>query len=165
MSSPARAIPPTAPRTASPPAARQVPRRAARPSERASAPAPRLEVLEVQGRPGRRLPVAVFCAAVMLATLMAVLLVNIALSRGSYESHELAQRRTTLVEQEQALSEELAAAAAPGALADRARALGMVPSTDPGFVRLSDGTVTGEPEPAAADAPAPSPSPSPSATD
>ena len=136
-------------RTAPPAAGRPAPRQAPRPRS-----GPRLEVVEGSARPGHRVPVAVFCAVVMLATLMAVLMLNIALSRGSYESHELTQRRTALVEQEQALREELAAAAAPGALADRARALGMVPGGEPGVVRLSDGTLSGEPAPATAPPPA-----------
>jgi hypothetical protein len=113
----------------------------------------RTRVLAPQARPGSRLPAVLASGVVMLATLMAVLLLNIALSRGSYADQTLTDRQTQLAEREQALREQLAASEAPGALDARARALGMVPAGDPGYLRLTDGTVLGKPEPATAPTP------------
>ena len=44
-----------------------------------------------------------------------------------------------LADQEQALEQEVAEAASPSRLAERAEALGMVRSENPAFIRLSDG--------------------------
>jgi hypothetical protein len=68
-----------------------------------------------------------------------------------------------LADQEQALEQSLARQAAPGRLAGRASALGMVPSENPAFIRLSDGRVLGKPKAGVAPPPPP-PAPSPSAS-
>ena len=80
----------------------------------------------------------------------AVLLMNIALTRGAYDVQGVQRDVTLLSEREQALTERLAAEAAPARLSERATALGMVPSTSPAFIRLSDGAVLGVPQPAEA---------------
>jgi hypothetical protein len=104
-------------------------------------------------------PFALVCAALLAGTLVSLLLLNIALSRGSYREHELEQRRADLADQQQALSERLAAEAAPGRLAQRAAALGMVSNPNPVFLRLSDGAVLGAPTPAPALPSPPPPAP------
>lgn len=119
---------------------------------------PRLRVVSPPATSRSRLPYAAACTAVLAVTLVALLMMNIALSRTSFAVHELEQQRALLVEQEQALSEQLALEGSPGRLAERARALGMVPNPQPAFVRLSDGAVLGSPEPAVApESPAPEP--------
>lgn len=120
-------------------------------------PAPRLRVITAPPSTRRRVPFAASCAALLALTLVALLLLNIALSRGAYQVHELEERQALLAEQQQALSERLAAEAAPGRLAQRAAALGMVPNESPALLRLADGAVLGSPEPATAPPPPPAP--------
>ncbi|GAB2683310.1 hypothetical protein [Thalassiella azotivora] len=109
---------------------------------------PRLTVVTPPPRQRGRLPFALGCTALLVLSLLGLLMLNISLSRGAYQMHELQAEATRLAEREQALSEDLAARAAPAQLAVSARELGMVPSTSPGFIRLSDGAVLGEPAPA-----------------
>jgi hypothetical protein len=123
-------------------------------SPRAAA-APRTRTADAPAPPSR-LSTVLVCGVLMLATLMAVLLLNIALSRGSYTQAKLAQRQTLLAEQEQQLSQQLDDARAPGVLDARAKALGMVPDPDPGYLRLSDGAVLGAPTSASTPSAAPS---------
>ena len=77
--------------------------------------------------------------------LVLLLVLNISLSRGSYELYQGELRQHLLAEQQQVLREQLMANQAPQHLARRARALGMVPAPNPAFVRLPDGSVVGVP--------------------
>lgn len=88
--------------------------------------------------------------AILVLSLLGLLLLNIALTRGAYDVQGLRQEATLLSEREQALTERLAAEAAPGRLSERATGMGMVPSTSPAFIRLSDGALLGVPQPAEA---------------
>lgn len=109
---------------------------------------PRLRVVEPAPSTRRRLPFAAVCAAVLALGLVALLLTNIALSRGAYDIQALQRESTQLSEQEQELTERLAAQASPGRLSEQAAALGMVAGAEPGFLRLADGAVLGAPAPA-----------------
>lgn len=135
-----------------------------RPSTRRAQQPSRLRVLAAPLSTGRRLPFVGLCAALLLASLVTVLVINIALSRGAYDVYLLEQQRTALTEREQQLSERLAIQSSPARLSDRARALGMIPNASPAFIRLSDGVVLGSPEPADPNA-APSVSAIPTAAD
>jgi hypothetical protein len=97
-----------------------------------------------------RAGVVLFCVVMLVAGLVALLLVNIDLSHGSYSMYKLQQEHKELVELRQSLDEEIAAAQAPQELARSARRLGMVPAPEVAFLHLSDGSVTGAPEPARA---------------
>ncbi len=112
------------------------------------APRPRLTLLAPPASTRLRLPFAALCAAVLVASLLGVLVINIVLSRGAYTEHVLESRQVQLTEDEQDLSEQLAVRASPAVLSDRARDLGMVPNVNPAFIRMSDGTVLGSPAPA-----------------
>lgn len=91
-------------------------------------------------------------AAIALATMLAVLVLNIALSRGSYHMARLQNDQAVLSQREQALSEDLAYRSSPQNLANQAQQLGMVPDPSVAFLRLSDGKVLGVPSPAPAGA-------------
>lgn len=132
-------------------------RPAARPTRSAQPrrSAPRLRVISAPPSTRRRVPFAASCAALLALTLVALLLLNITLARGAYRVHALEQQQDLLKEEQQGLSERLAAEAAPARLAQRAAALGMVPNPNPAMLRLEDGAVLGEPEPATAPPPAP----------
>jgi hypothetical protein len=81
---------------------------------------------------------------------MLLLLLNISLSRGSYQIYAQQARLDQLTEHRQALQEDLDARRAPQQLAERAVQLGMVPAGNPAYLRLSDGRVLGKARQAAA---------------
>jgi hypothetical protein len=109
---------------------------------------PRLQVVTPPPTSRSRGPFILGCTALLVVSLLGLLVLNISLSRGAYEVHDLHARATALTEREQQISEELASRAAPARLAQDARKLGMVPAGAPAFIRLSDGKVLGKPEPA-----------------
>jgi len=124
----------------------------------------RLRTVAPRGVLEAQVPFAVLCCAVIVMTLLSVLAINIALSRGSYAAGDLRRERRLLVEEEQALRERLAAAEAPGALERRAAELGMVPG-DLAAIYLAERKVLGEPRPAAPPSAAPSPAAQPPVTE
>jgi hypothetical protein len=107
--------------------------------------------------------------AVLGGGLLVLLGLNTALAQGSFRLSDLQRQVSALDDQQQALQERVAVLAATKRLASQARALGMVATTDPVFLRASDAKVLGHAAPAAgAPAPAPAPvapTPSPSAAD
>lgn len=80
--------------------------------------------------------------------LIAMLVINTSLGQGAFQISELQQEKAVLAEQEAVLTQVVEAASTPSALESSARALGMVPSQNPVFLRLSDGVILGSPKPA-----------------
>ena len=78
-----------------------------------------------------------------------ILVINTSLAQGAFTISELQAEQATLSQQEQTLSEQVAAAAAPENLEQQARSLGMVPSENPVFLSVPSGKVLGNPKPAA----------------
>ncbi|MBI1351870.1 MAG: hypothetical protein GC156_12210 [Actinomycetales bacterium] len=77
-----------------------------------------------------------------------ILVINTSLAQGAFTVSELQGQQAELAQREQALGEQLAAAAAPDRLEAQARALGMVPSENPVFLNVANGRVLGRPKPA-----------------
>ena len=73
------------------------------------------------------MPFVALCMAVLGASLLGVLLLNTSMAQGEYERYGLATRLAQSAQQQQELVTELDQAAAPARLAQRAKALGMVP--------------------------------------
>lgn len=110
--------------------------------------APRKPDLTVVPPPRLRAPKAPFVVLVLALLgggLVALLLLNTALAQGAFTLHDLQRRGVTLTETQQALERQLADEQQPGALARRAKALGMVPGGVPAFVRLPGGKILGRP--------------------
>lgn len=142
-----RAPSPVARRTTSRPAtARPMTRTAARPVDPAGRTTQRPDAARAP-RAGRGVFTLVMCG-VLAAGLLVLLVVNTTLAQGAFALDELSKRMTALTEREQALQQELAAVQTPRGLEQRARALGMVRSPNPVFLRLSDSRVLGTPVPA-----------------
>ena len=143
-------------------AARPLARPALRPAPgtRPRPPAPRLKVV-APARSGSRTGLALLAVALLAGGLMTLLVLNISLSRGSYQLSDAQLEGRRLAERQQALEEEIEAARAPQRLAARARDLGMVPAPNTAFVELPSGKVRGRP--AEAKAP-PKPKPKPKAS-
>jgi hypothetical protein len=79
--------------------------------------------------------------------LIGLLVLNSALSEGSFKLSDLQKDTKSLTDEQQALQRDIDAYSAPEALVRRARELGMVPGGDPAFLD-PDGTVRGVPSPA-----------------
>lgn len=93
-------------------------------------------------------PFVVLVLVVLGVGLVGLLLLNTSLQQGSFLIHDLQTKAAELRERQDELSRRVAVAQAPDTLAKRAKALGMVVNDKPGYLRLDDGTVTGDPEPA-----------------
>ncbi len=95
-----------------------------------------------------RTPFVGLVVMLIVAGLMALLTLNTALQQASFTVSRLERQAAALVDREQALAQQVAVEEGPQRLAERAAALGMVPSETPAFLRTADGTVLGVPTPA-----------------
>jgi hypothetical protein len=96
--------------------------------------------LPTQSRGG----LAALAAGLLTVGLLALLMINIDLGKGAFELTALQRERAQLVEQRQALQEQIETNQAPQRLAAMARSLGMVPAPNTAFLQLPDGRVIGE---------------------
>ncbi|MER6345528.1 FtsB family cell division protein [Streptomyces sp. NPDC001595] len=101
-----------------------------------------------------RTPFVLLVVLLLGGGLIGLLVLNSALSEGSFQLDDLQRETKTLTDEEQALQRDIDAYSAPDALQRRARELGMVPGGDPAFLG-PDGTVKGVPSPAPAAARSP----------
>ncbi|MGW0700510.1 septum formation initiator family protein [Streptomyces sp. NPDC002867] len=104
-----------------------------------------------------RTPFVLLVVLLLSGGLITLLMLNSALSQGSFELSELKKKTTELTDQQQALQRDVDSYSAPDALERRARELGMVPGGSPAFLG-PDGKVRGVPGKATA---LPSPDPEP----
>ncbi|WP_320773858.1 septum formation initiator family protein, partial [Streptomyces sp. CRN 30] len=99
------------------------------------------------GGQAARTPFVLLVVLLLGGGLIGLLVLNSALSEGSFQLDDLEQETKELTDEEQALQRDVDAYSAPQALQRRARELGMVPGGDPAFL-APDGTVKGSPAPA-----------------
>lgn len=144
-------------------AVRTAPRPVGRSAPRPAPVAPRLRVVSAPAHTRSRAGLVLGCTTLLGGGLVALLLVNVSLERGSYELRDRQRRATQLQDQAQSLREQLSALQAPQNLAAQAGKLGMVPNPNAAFLRASDGKVLGVPTRAAA-AKAPTVTPAPATT-
>jgi hypothetical protein len=138
--------------SAATPVTRPAPRPAGAPS-RAPRPqqAPRAPLSVVRTRPQpSRAPFVVLVVGLLLSGLVALLLLNTALTQGAFQEKNLSREVKQLTGTQQSLRLHLAAVQEPRALAERATQLGLVPSQCPVFLRLPAADVLGTPCAAAA---------------
>ncbi|PAZ09257.1 hypothetical protein CLM62_47785 [Streptomyces sp. SA15] len=100
-----------------------------------------------------RTPFVLLVVLLLGGGLIGLLVLNSAISEGSFELDDLQKETKSLTDEEQALQRDIDAYSAPEALQRRAQELGMVPGGDPAFLD-PDGTVKGVPSPAPAPEPA-----------
>ena len=124
---------------------RTAPRRA--PSH-TPAPRPRLRVVGAPAQARTRAPFVVTCIAALASALLGALLLNTSMAQMEYQRYDLATRLSQSAQAQQEMRGRLEQMSSPDALAGAARALGMVPTTSGGYLRLSDGVVLGNPVPA-----------------
>ncbi|MFD5271055.1 septum formation initiator family protein [Streptomyces sp. NPDC058335] len=99
-------------------------------------------------RQAARTPFVLLVVLLLGGGLIGLLVLNSALSEGSFEMDDLQKDTKSLTDEEQALQRDIDSYSAPDALQRRARELGMVPGGDPAFLS-PDGTVKGVPSAAA----------------
>ncbi|MCF4137890.1 septum formation initiator family protein [Streptomyces sp. Tue 6430] len=95
-------------------------------------------------RQAARTPFVLLVVLLLGGGLIGLLVLNSALSEGSFEMDDLQKDTKNLTDEEQALQRDIDSYSAPDALQRRARELGMVPGGDPAFLE-PDGTVRGVP--------------------
>ena len=95
-----------------------------------------------------RTPFVLLVVVLLGGGLIGLLVLNSALSEGSFQLDDLQGDTKSLTDEEQALQRDVDAYSAPDALQRRARELGMVPGGDPAFLN-PDGSVRGVPSAAA----------------
>ena len=110
---------------------------------------PPLSVVRTRPAPARA-PFVVLIGALVVGGLVALLLLNTALTQGAFERKAVTRELRHLVETQQGLREHIAAVQEPEALAAHARVLGLVPSGCPVFLKLPTASVLGSPCPARA---------------
>jgi hypothetical protein len=98
------------------------------------------------GSRAARTPFVLLVVLLLGGGLIALLMLNSALSEGAFKLDDLQRQTKNLTDEEQALQRDVDAYSAPDALQRRARELGMVPGGDPAFLN-PDGTVKGVPGP------------------
>lgn len=122
------------------------PLRVAAPARRPSPSreAPRREHLRPVAAPQHERSLAPFawlCVMIVIAALGAVLALNTSMAEGAYESRDLKIEIADLHQQRAAALTQLESNSAPGALAQQAQTLGMVPADRMGFITLATGHV------------------------
>jgi hypothetical protein len=123
---------------------------------------PRLTVVPPLRAPAPRAPFVLLVGGLLVAGLASLLLLHTSIAEDSFRLHDLSVRSAALADRQQALEQEIAAAAAPQELAARAARLGMVPSENPVFIRISDGRILGKPKAGVAPPPPATVTPKPS---
>ncbi|MFB8132191.1 septum formation initiator family protein [Streptomyces mirabilis] len=100
------------------------------------------------GGQAARTPFVLLVVLLLGGGLIGLLVLNSALSEGSFHLDDLQRDTKSLTDEEQALQRDVDTYSAPDALQRRARELGMVPGGDPAFLN-PDGSVKGVPGTAA----------------
>lgn len=136
-------------------------RDATRPRLRRAAAPPLRVVPPARRRPAARAPFMLLIAGLLTAGLLCLLMLNTVLAEGAFVLDRLEVRSNALTDTEQALEQKLAITSSPQELTKRATAMGMVPSTNPVFIRASDGKILGVPEAGKKPTPAPEAKPQP----
>ena len=101
-----------------------------------------------RGQAAARTPFVLLVVLLLGGGLIGLLVLNSALSEGSFKLDDLQKDTKNLTDEEQALQRDIDSYSAPDALQRRARELGMVPGGDPAFLN-PNGTVKGVPSAAA----------------
>lgn len=107
---------------------------------------PRLRVVAPLPFKAPRGPFVLVVGSLLTLGLLGGLGLNMLVAQDAFALGDLRKESALLADREQALLEEVAIAEGPGELESRARALGMVSSVNPVFLRLADGAVLGKTE-------------------
>ena len=95
----------------------------------------------------KRMPFLVLVSFIMLAGVIGLLVVNTSMQQVSFKATALEAQAATLRAEKQGLQMQLDKLRDPQRVALAAQRRGMVPITHPAFLKLSDGSVLGDPVP------------------
>ncbi len=124
------------------------PRREISATPRSDAAARRLRLVRPVRSRARKAPFVVVVMIILSIGLVGLIVMSTILQAQSFEAATLEREANTLDVQRQSLAREVDGLLSPANVARRALLFGMVPNTNPAFLRLSDGKVLGKPEPA-----------------
>lgn len=110
--------------------------------------APRLRLVPAPSTTRGRTPFVGLVIVLLSLGLTGLIVLSTVLQRQAFEMQDLDRTADRLQTQHDALAAQVAESRSPGRLAAEAVRLGMVPNTNPVFLRLSDGSVVGKPRPA-----------------
>lgn len=125
------------------------------PRARPTLPRPRLVLVSAHRSTAGRVPFLIVVGALMVSGLVSVLMLHTVAAQDAFRVTDLQQRLATLSDQEQQEAQLVADDSSPTALATRAAALGMVPTTVTKFRRLPNGRTIGVQKPVYVAPPAP----------
>lgn len=108
----------------------------------------RLTVVPRRATVAPRVPFVTLVSVLLVGGIAGLLAFNTNLQQASFVASSMEVRADVLAGKEESLRMQLHRLRDPQHLATRAKRLGMVPSTNPAFLRLEDGTVLGSPAPA-----------------
>ncbi len=97
-----------------------------------------------------RVPFVMLVSLLMVAGVAGLLAFNTSMQQASFTATAMEQQAGELAAREQSLQMDLERLRDPQRVAEEARSFGMVPPSNPVFLRLSDGKVLGDPVPAVA---------------
>lgn len=128
--------------------------RTARPTPRSAprtSPRPRLAMLTRPEPRRSAVPFVLMCTAIIVATLVTVLYLNVQMSSTSYEITRLQGHSQSLTEKQQTLEQQNDELGTPQKLEEKAQDLGMVPAGTPAYIDLGTGKVAGDVTPVTGD--------------
>jgi len=103
-------------------------------------------VAPIRVRKASRGMFVIVLAIILGVGLLGMLVINTTLAQGAFTVSELRSTQKELSRTEATLIESVAALAAPTVLEEKARNLGMVPSSTPAFIQIPTGKVLGKPK-------------------
>ena len=125
-----------------------------RPRRESAPPRPTLRLVATRPLAVGRVPFAILVGAILAAGLVSLLMLHTLAAQDAFRLHDLQATSSTLTDTEQQLELALQREQSPAALAQRARALGLVPTGSISFVRMHrHGKVVGVVKPAPPPAP------------
>ncbi|MDT0201250.1 hypothetical protein [Nocardioides sp. AE5] len=98
-----------------------------------------------------RVPFVTLVSLLLVAGVVGLLLFNTTMQQNAFANTALEKQARELSDRQQGLQMELDELRNPQRVAEKAQELGMVPSLNPAFINLSDGTILGNPVPAKAE--------------
>lgn len=104
-----------------------------------------LTVVPRRAQKAPRVPFVALVSLLLAGGVVGLLLFNTELQQGSFTSSALEERAAVLAGKEESLQMQLDRLRDPQHIAAQAKKLGMVPASNPAFIRLSDGKVLGRP--------------------
>ncbi|HEU4514514.1 MAG TPA: hypothetical protein VFR87_15510 [Nocardioidaceae bacterium] len=105
----------------------------------------RLTVVPRRATVAPRVPFVSLVSVLLIGGIAGLLLFNTNMQQASFVASSMEERAAVLAGKEESLRMQLHRLRDPQHVAARAKQLGMVPSSSPAFIRLSDGKVLGRP--------------------